>query len=474
MKKIGIILMLFCLLFINVPAAAQTIDETQTATVPEETEAPFTDSGVTGGIDAPGAMLGTEKLTSNVRAAVLYEANSQTMMYAWNADTQMYPASFVKIMTALVALNEGDLTSMATVKKASVESIPQDAISVKLVADEVISLNDLMYCMIVTSANDAAVVIADHIAGSEAAFVEKMNAYAEEIGCVGTHFTNVTGLHDENQHITARDAARMLDLAMRNETFYKMFTSYYYDVPATNKSDDRHLSSGNLMMDTKSYLYYDSRVIGGRAGVTYDGRRSMAAVSESNGMRIISIVMGTESVYQEDGYSAISIGGYKETTALLDLCYNGYKVADILFPNQTLRQISLSGGNCDVVIGPADSVLAVLPQNAKTEDLIFRYTDKITVAPVEKGQAVSDVQVWINGACVAQAELYAMNRVEVRSEQSMFAQEPRSGWKKPVLIVSVTIVAGVGVIALLRSRERIKSFIFARLRPAKSVRRRRK
>lgn len=474
MKKIGILLMLICFIFCAVPATAQTLDETVGETVPEETEMPFADSGVTGGIDAPGAMLGTEKLINNVRAAVLYEANSQTMMYSWNADTQMYPASFVKIMTAMVALREGDLSSNVTVKQSSIEGIPQDAISVKLMDGEVLSLNDLMYCMIVTSANDAAVVIAEHIAGSEQAFVEKMNAYAEEIGCVGTHFTNVTGLHDDNQHITARDAARMLDLAMRDETFSKMFTTYYYDVPATNKSDDRHLSSSNSMMDTKSYLYYDARVIGGRAGVTYDGRRSMAAVSESNGMRIISIVMGTDSVYQEDGYTAIRIGGYKETTALLDLCYNGYKVADILFPNQTLRQIPLQDGNSDVVIGPKESVLAVLPQNAKLEDLIFRYTDKVFSAPVEKGQPASDVQVWINGACVAEAELYAMNRVEALSNLTNNGQATGTGGKKTFLIILVVLVAGVGVVVAVRSRDRIKAFVAAKLRPAKPVRRRRK
>ena len=466
--------MLLSLLFGTFTVFAQTTDETTDETAPEETTTPFADSALTGGIDAPGAVLGTEKLIDNVRAAVLYEANSETMMYMWNADTQMYPASFVKIMTALVAIKEGDMSSQATVKRSSIENLPVDAISVKLVAGEVMSLNDLMYCMVVTSANDAATVIADHIAGSQHAFVDKMNEYAQEIGCTGTHFTNVTGLHDDNQHITARDAARILDLAMRNEMFSKMFTTFYYDVPATNKSEERHLSSGNSMMDPKSYLYYDPRVIGGRAGVTNDGRRSMATASESNGMRIISIVMGTESVYQEDGYSAIRIGGYKESSKLLDQCYNGYKVADILFPNQTLRQMPLNGGNCDVVIGPKESVLAVLPQNAKFEDLIFRYTDKVLAAPIEKGQHISDVQIWVNGACVAQAEMYAMNRVESIMRQTEDSHGDQSGWKKTVLIAGIVIAAFAGFVVVTKSRERIKKIVSAKQRNGRPERRRRR
>lgn len=473
MKKFGILLMLFCVLFSKFSVYAVNTDETIEESAGVQTSTGFTDSGVTGGIDAPGALLGTEKLVKNVRTAVLYEANSQTMLYSWNADTQMYPASFVKIMTALVAINEGNLTDIATVKQEVISVIPSDAISVKLVADELISIKDLLYCMIVTSANDAAIVIADHIAGSEQAFVEKMNSYSQEIGCTGTHFTNVTGLHNDNQHTTARDVARILDHAMKNETFCQMFTTTFYDVPKTNKSDERRLSSGNYMMDTKSQLYYDDRVIGGRAGVTQDGRRSMATVSEDNGMRIISVVMGSESVYQEDGYSAISIGGYKETTALLDLCYNGFKVADILYPNQALRQLPVSEGNCDVVIGPKESVLAVLPQSAKVEDLVFRYSDKAFSAPIENGMHISDVQVWVGASCVAQAKLYAMNQVGTVEKQEKIVENNTDGWKLGILIIGVIFACGAGVVALYRVRGHIQQGASKRTQSRNKIRRRR-
>ena len=134
------------------------------------------------GIDASTTLLGEKKLVDNVQAAAMYEANSGTLMYTWKADAKMYPASLVKILTALIALEEGDPTAVVTVSAESVASVPAGAVSADLVAGEQLSLKDLIYCMIVGSANDAAAVIAEHISGSQAAFVAKMNEYAERLG----------------------------------------------------------------------------------------------------------------------------------------------------------------------------------------------------------------------------------------------------------------------------------------------------
>ena len=472
MRKFSIFMVLIYLLINSVAVCATSIEDPTVDTEPQETVEAYFDTGASRGIDASGALLGTEKLVSNVRAAVLYEANSQTMLYSWNADTQMYPASFVKILTALIAIEEGDLTDQVTVKQSSVDSIPFDAVSAKLVADEVINLKDLLYCLIVGSANDAASVIADHIAGSQQAFVDKMNQYAQKIGCTGTNFVNVHGLHNENQHTTARDSARILDAALKNETFNKIFTTYSYEVSATNKSAARSLASSNSMMDNKSRLYYDGRVKGGRTGITQDGRRIIATVSEKNGMKTIAVVMGSETVYQEDGYSAITVGGYGETSKLLDYCYNAYKAVNILYPNQVLRQISLSSGNNDLAIGPTESLMAVLPHNGNVENLVFRYSDKVFSAPVEKGQYVSDVQVWIDNVCVAQTELFALNGVQTASAKSPGSQETETDQGGTVLTAIIVLAIVLIVVFVHKSKDHIVRFIARRLHLAKKRRRR--
>lgn len=399
------------------------------------------------GIDATTTLLGNEKLVDNVQAAALFEANSGTLMYAWKADAKMYPASLVKILTALIAVEEGNLSDVVTVSEGAVSSIPHGAVSADLQTGEQLSLEALLYCMIVGSANDAAAVIAEHISGNQTAFVQKMNDYAQTLGCKNTQFTNPHGLHDEAQYTTARDMARILAAAVENEQFLTIFTTKQHTVAATNKSDIRSLLTGNFLVDSTSKLYYDERVLGGRTGVTEDGRRCLASVSEHNGMRLICIVMGTESEYQEDGYSAISIGGYKETTALLDAGSKGYKTAQIIYENQALRQCEVANGDSVVVMGPKTSVITILPENVSLSDLTFRYNDQALQAPVQAGQKVSDLQVWNGNICVAQADLYAMNAVGQANELLVSEGSDQKGnIVQTVLIVTISVVAVVLVV----------------------------
>ena len=464
MKKLCIYLMLFVLAFnfSVLPVFASQIETTE-PTNSNQSETTLVED--IAGLDAPGAILGTEKLVNNVKAAVVYEANSGTMMYSWNADAPLYPASFVKLMTALLAIEKGNLADEVVVSETVKNSIPIDAVSIKLSVGEVVTLENLLYGLIVGSGNDAAVVIAEHISGSETKFVELMNERAREMGCIGTNFTNVHGLHDENQCITARDAAKMLDAALKNEVFYKMFSTVSFDIPATNKSAVRNLMTGNSLMDKTSRLYFDSRAIGGRTGVTNDGRRCLAAAAKSNGMFLITIVMGAESVYQDDGYSAISVGGYKETSDLLDLCDSKYKAAQILYPGQILRQMSVADGLNDLTIGPNETLMAVLPKDAVVSDLDFRYVDRILKAPISKGDLISQVQVWSDGMCIAQADMFAMNNVAVRNADVHEDEADATDGLAVVLsVITVAIVIAVimyyakrfNLIGRLRSKTRIK------------------
>lgn len=397
------------------------------------------------GIDANNALLGMDKIVNNARAAIVYEANSETLMYAWNPDAQMYPASLVKIMTVLLALEKAELTDLVTVSQEAISSVPADAVSAKLLPGEKLSLQDLLYCILLSSASDASVAVAEYIGGTTQEFVNMMNQRAAEMGCTGTYFTNPHGLHDNNQHTTARDSARILSVAMKNEAFRTIFGADDYMIEKTNLSENRRITTGNYMKDTNSKLYYDSRVIGGRTGVTQDGRRCLATAAEKNGMLLISIVMGAESVYQEDGYSAISIGGYRETTRLLDVCLDGYKTVQLLYENQAMRQLSVRDGDCDLVIGPNISVSTVLPVNINSADLVYKYDDKSLDLPVLQGQHISDLQIWHGNMCVAQAEMYALNTV--RQAERLTSQDVAEGDNhSSAWLLIITI--GVGIVAL--------------------------
>ena len=413
------------------------------------------------GIDATTTLLGVEKLVDNVQSAVLFEANSNTLMYTWKADAKMRPASFVKILTALIAVEEGNLSDVVTVSESAVSSVPHGAVSADLQAGEQLTLEDLLYCMMVGSANDAAAVIAEHLSGGQAAFVQKMNDYAQGIGCTNTQFTNPHGLHDDQQFTTARDAARILAAAVKNEAFFTIFTAKQHTVAATNKSDLRSMQTGNFLVDPTSKLYYDARVLGGRTGVTEDGKRCLASVADHNGMRLICVVMGTESEYQEDGYSAISIGGYKETTALLDAGSNGFKTAQIIYENQALRQITVASGDSDVIVGPQTSVITILPENVSSENLTFRYSDLPLQAPVQAGQKVSHLQVWNGNMCVAQADLYAMNSVGQINDLLVLQNSGNGNRIVTTILLVAVCIACVAFVALfaVRGVGKLKMFI---------------
>lgn len=401
MKKFSLICLAMVILLCCFPVSAEE-------TVP--------DASITQGcntLDGQIPFLGTGELVSNTVSAVLYETNTDTLMYAHNADQQISPASLAKILTALIAIEKGKMDDVVTVQQEVLSTLAPDAAVVELAVDEVLTVRDLLYCMMVASGNDAAVVLADHVMGSQEAFVAEMNRYAAELGCTATQFTNVHGLYDENQYTTARDIARILARAVENEAFCDAFGAVYYTVEPTNKADVRYLSTENYMMnDDMDVNYYDTRVTGSRTGVNNDYTRNVASVAEVDDMRLISVVIGAKSQYAEDGYTTIVFGGYGETKQLLDLGFNGHKTAQILHPDQVLKQVSVVNGDCDLTIGTRTGASCVIPSNLGENDLVYRFADESGfTAPVQNGQALSTLQVWYGSVCIAQSETYAMNGV---------------------------------------------------------------
>lgn len=397
-------------------------------------------------LDARIPFLGSQQLVSNTRATVLYEIGSQTLMHAYNADEKMYPASFVKIMTGLIVAERGTMTEAVTVSKDVLDTIPLGAASAGLEADEVLTVQDLLYCMMVGSANDAAAVLADHISGSQEAFVAEMNRYAAELGCKDTNFTNPHGLHHADQVTTARDAARILEAAYKNDIFAEAYGTVYYSVPETNKSGTRNLVSNNYLLNGNDgpVIYYDGRIVGSRTGMTEDDERCIASVAKTDDLELICIVMGSQSEYTENAGEVVVFGGYAETSKLIDYC-EGYAARQILYAGQALRQYSVVNGNADVVVGPLESMSTVLPYDITAKSLTYRYQEvnNALQAPIEKGTKISSLEIWHNSSCVAEVDLFAMNSVPVQqlSDNDNLQQDASGAWK--IALYIVVIVLGI-------------------------------
>lgn len=396
-------------------------------------------------LDAASTRLGSAQITGNMEAAVLYETNSDTLMYTYNADAPMEPASFVKIMTGYIAARDGNMQDQITITQTGLNAVSEIARVLDLKVGEVLTLEDLMHCMLVRSSNEAATIIAEYISGSQQAFVELMNQTAVEIGCTGTNFVNATGLDAEGQVTTARDVAKILEKALELDGFRKPFCAADYTVPQTNMSDERLLVTTNYLIYGNYdgvFFYVDNRVKGGRPGVTGSGKRMVAAVSQDGTMELISIVMGSDSEWSKDKSYISTFGGYLETSALLDAGFANLKVSEVLYENQALSQLPVEYGECDVVIGPQKSAYALINANATLSDLTFRYshTGKQLEAPIQKGDYISTVEIWNDGICVATAELYAMNSVERIEPTLGDMQTGGNGGKLGTVLVTVVVV----------------------------------
>lgn len=424
--------------------------------------------------DATDSFLGSDQLIKNAKSVFLYELNTQTLMYAWQPDVALPPSSFVKILTAIIAIENGNLDSAVTVTESALADLPASAVSVDLLANEVLTLRDLLYCMLVGSANDAAAVIAQYIAGSQTAFTEMMNAFAKELGCTGSNFTNPHGLHDPQQMTTARDTAKILEYAMKNETFRTVFGATEYTVAATNKSPERYLVTGNYMMSTEEVeIYIDERVTGGRTGVANDSTRCLATVAKSGTMELMCIVMGAASVYEQGGNRIRSYGGYNETKSLLDTGFTGNSVFQILYDGQALLQYDIENADALLTVGPHANVSTVLPENVTMADLSLRYSEDGSKlrAPIAAGDKVCSVEIWHQGLRLAATDLYAMNNVRDRSVVSEYEPEDGSLWAciAVIVLLALVIAAFVFMFATRRGRR-----VLQRLRRLRAKRKRRK
>jgi len=449
MKKAKIICLFFCccvlLSCLFVPVRAES------------------DQSVTNGChsaDAAIPLAESTKLLETAKAVILYERNSDTLIYNWNGDAKIYPSSMVKLMTALVALEYGELSTEITVTKRALSYVAIGSVSAKLVTGERVTLEDLLYCMMVASANDAATVIAEHIAGSQDSFVQLMNEKASALGCTGTHFSNTHGLHDEQTYTTARDLCKILDAALDNPDFKKLFTAKAYTVPKTNKSDSREIITSNYMMTKDGipryyHKYYDSRVTGGKTGATDAAGRCLTVTAEENGMEILAIVMGATPTYEPDGLSLKTFGSFEEMMVLLDYAFANYEYRQVFFENQIISQHPVTGGANSVVTAPAAPLSTVLPMEADAAALKWVSGSVGTIgAPVEMGQKISTLQLWYGNLCLVQTDLVAANAVDVYTEPptqpdiSIPPEEQDGSWTDLLIILGILLGIAVVVLAI--------------------------
>jgi len=234
-------------------------------------------------------------LSWEVKNAILIDGETGEVLYEKEADVRIFPASTTKILTVYLGLLLGDPERTATVSQTAVR-VPQDAVRIGLKTGEEVRFYDLLQATLVKSGNDGANVIAETISGSNEAFAKLMNDYVIGIGCTDTHFTNPSGLHDENHFTTARDMAKIAFEAVNMPEFAAMSAVGHYTLPATNASGERALQSQgrSFFYNKNSDFYYDG-AFGLKTGYHAKAGYCFVAAAEREGKTLIAAVFGCYS-----------------------------------------------------------------------------------------------------------------------------------------------------------------------------------
>lgn len=423
-------------------------------------------------IDAQIPLGGSERILETAQAAFIFERNTGTLVYSYNPDEQIYPGTLTKMLNLIVALENCDsLDAEVTVSTRNYNTLPAGARNSKLKEGEVLTLRDLMYCMIDNGANDAALTIAEYIAGSEEAFVQMMNAYAQEAGCTNTTILNCHGLNKSGQVTTARDLAKIMIAASRNADFNEIMGAKGYVVQATNKTPDdkktgkpvRDYKSLNYLQDNRIVTkYYDRRVTSGIASYTEASGASVAFTAEDGPMSYVMVIMGAVREYAANGYTPKYYGNFEEAWDALSFAFDNYKICRLLHDGQSMNQFPVGNGENQVVGQTHTAMDALLPIDAKLKSLILKYSvvNGGLNAPIEKDQVVATMQVWYRNSCIAETELYAMSRVRAVSDKNLQVQgvghndSNVSGILSFIGVVSLVLIVPVAVYLVVNNMRR--------------------
>ncbi|MDD3226177.1 MAG: D-alanyl-D-alanine carboxypeptidase [Tissierellia bacterium] len=376
-------------------------------------------------------------------SAVLIDAGSGTILAQKNADKKMYPASLTKIMTAILALELGELTDVITVDDDTPFEI--DGSHIALEPGEILTLKDLLHALMLPSANDAASVIAKHYGGSLENFVKIMNQKAKELGAYSTNFTNPHGLHDANHYSTAADLALITKYAMENDAFRKIVSTTKYEIQTTNKKDEpRYFTSLNKLLYNTSYnqIYVDGEYIspyyeyanGAKTGYTPEAGNCLVATAKKDGTELIAVTM-----------KGISLEMYQDSHNLFNYGFEEYESTTLVGKNTFIKNIRITNGDSKEISVITESDLTALIQKNSFDDIKSNvYINDITL-PIEKNNVVGKIEYTLDDEVIG-----TVNLICPISVKSSVIESRSSLFMKMVEFIGFLILFAVFAVLLLK------------------------
>ncbi|MBR1457310.1 MAG: D-alanyl-D-alanine carboxypeptidase [Oscillospiraceae bacterium] len=427
------------------------------------------------GMAAPAAYA-LEAPSLDGQAAVLVDLDSGRVLYDLNKDERRAPASLTKIMTGLLALDaisngRCGWDDMVTAQADCREGLGEDSSSAGINPGDVISMRDLLYCALISSANEACNIIASYLEGSVSAFVQKMNDKAAELGCLNTHFANTNGLPTEDHYSSAYDMYLITTEAMRYPDFMEIANTVSYTTESITLNGGEPIGNSNALINPRSdyggsrYLYeYASGV---KTGYTRAAGYCLISTAEKDGVRLMAVVMGC------NGWLNAGLEEYRnfsDTISLYDWAFENFAYQTVLSTSEQLSRVKveLAQGDGEAILHAQQDVRLLLPVGVDTgsvETQVSVYDDRL-VAPISAGTVLGEARVYVDGVDYGSVRLVTNADVELARGEFMKMRIKEffsKGWVIAILVV-VLVLGTAYIILITRYRKLRKKHLQERRR----------
>lgn len=377
----------------------------------------------------------------SAKAGILMDIDTGAIIYEKNVHEKLYPASITKIMTGLLAVENTALDSTFTFTSDIINQLPWDAAKYGYVAGEEVNIRDLLYVLMLRSANEVAIGLGINISGSEAEFGKLMTERAKEAGALNTNFTNASGLHDDNHYTTAYDMAMIAKAAIGNPTFAQVWGEASYIVQPTSVEPDvvRIWNRHEMLVNTKASYYQYAK--GGKTGYTDEAGRTLVTYASKDGMNLVCVVMKTDTG-----------GVYKDTRALFEYGFNNFKKINVNGNESRFGQ-SVDGYfvSHDNMFDQSTKLMTLtddyvtIPKDAKLSQIGY----ELEYCDITEDNVIANISYTVGSHYLGQTELILNIDENSSQEVSPYKQEPtRQEEEKEELPINIWLVAGI-IVAII-------------------------
>ncbi len=327
-------------------------------------------------------------LSVSAHAAALLSDNGE-VLFQKNGDVRLGIASTTKIMTAIVALETSSLDDEVVIPK---EAVGIEGSSLYLKHGEILTVEELLYGLLLQSGNDAALALAIHIAGSVEGFVSIMNAKADSLGLIDTHFTNPHGLDDDEHYSTAVELGKITAYALKNEVFRKISSTYTHKIRLDGNE------GGRLLVNHNKLLKIYEGAIGVKTGFTKSTGRTLVGAAERDGLTLISVTLN-------DG------DDWRDHAKMLDLGFSEYRRYEVAKAGEINLSVPINFGERSSCLITNDEIPPFTVKKGSVLETRFIIPDSVN-APIVKGMCLGEIEFYCDGIMLGKEVLYAVEDID--------------------------------------------------------------